>query len=213
MSERHDTPSVNPPIGGQQLYRLFDADGALLYIGISYSAIARYAQHKADKPWIGDVCTITIETHDVSRSEIEAMEATAIRCERPRYNVVHARGVVQSRTTAPRSVPLVSFGHHGMNQHIKWHRALRMLGELATELDEVERDGDSWYSAPLRAEFVDTVAAAARALVFGDSCPDCHELAYPMSLDYTSKTWALCGYVCVSCHVEWTCGWNVARAA
>jgi hypothetical protein len=213
MSKRHDTPSVNPPIGGQQLYRLFDADGDLLYVGISYSAIARYAQHKAEKPWIGDVCTITIETHDVSRSEIEFVEAEVIRSEKPRYNVVHARGAVQPKATAARSVPPVPFGHYGMNQHIKWHRALRMLGELATELDEVERDGVSFYSAPLRAEFVDTVTAAARALVFGDCCPNCDDLSYPMSLEYTSKTWVVCGYVCVSCHVEWTCGWSVARAA
>lgn len=75
----------------QQLYRLYDADGRLLYIGISYSAIARFAQHKDRQPWIGDVCRIEIETHDISRTEIEQMEADAIRSENPLHNIVRRR--------------------------------------------------------------------------------------------------------------------------
>ncbi len=98
MTDTQSTTTVK----GQQLYRLFDADGTLLYIGISYSAIARYAQHKADKPWIGNVCRIDIETHDVSRAEIEEMERAAIIAEKPAHNKKHngpERGPV--RMTAP----------------------------------------------------------------------------------------------------------------
>jgi hypothetical protein len=74
----------------QQLYRLFSAEDELLYIGISVSALARFAQHKADKPWIGEVARVAIETHDCARAEIEALERSAIIQEKPKYNIVHA---------------------------------------------------------------------------------------------------------------------------
>lgn len=73
----------------QQLYRFSDAAGQLLYIGISINAAARAAQHKHDKNWWPDVATMTIETHDVDRQAIEAIERDAIKRERPRYNVTH----------------------------------------------------------------------------------------------------------------------------
>lgn len=94
MSDHQTIQSVNP---SQQLYRLYDADGALLYIGISYSAISRFAQHKADKPWIASVARIEIETREVSRSEIEAIERDAIISEKPKHNKQH-----NSMPVAPR---------------------------------------------------------------------------------------------------------------
>lgn len=74
----------------QHLYRMYDANENLLYIGVSVNALARFAQHKLDKPWIDDVAKVTIESHKCSRSEIEAMEREAIVLERPR----HLRGSV-----------------------------------------------------------------------------------------------------------------------
>jgi hypothetical protein len=86
----------------QQLYRLFAADGELLYIGVSYSAIARYAQHKVTQPWIGDVARVEIETRDCTRHEIEAAEREAIIAERPRHNVVHNGPTKVQPARAPR---------------------------------------------------------------------------------------------------------------
>ena len=41
-----------------------------VHIGVSVNALARFAQHKLDKPWIDDVAKVTIESHKCSRSEI-----------------------------------------------------------------------------------------------------------------------------------------------
>lgn len=100
MTDSDATRVVNSP-RGQQLYRLYDADGELLYIGISYSAIIRFAQHRDRQPWIDDVCRIEIEAHDVSRAEIEEMEAEAIRTENPRYNIVRSRRSSSMRAADP----------------------------------------------------------------------------------------------------------------
>lgn len=70
------------------LYRLFDANDRLLYIGIAERWTGRLAQHHADKTWFGDVARLTIEHHPDHTAALEA-EAAAIRSERPEHNVMH----------------------------------------------------------------------------------------------------------------------------
>jgi len=74
------------------LYRHFDADGMLLYLGISLNSVARTAQHRACAHWFRDIARIAIEWHD-TREAAEGAERAAIRNERPMHNVVHARGL------------------------------------------------------------------------------------------------------------------------
>ena len=68
------------------VYRFFDADGALLYVGCTYNMIARKSQHRKKTPWFGDVARIEIEEFS-SRLEADLAELEYIRAERPRYNV------------------------------------------------------------------------------------------------------------------------------
>ena len=75
-----------------ELYRLFDAEGTLLYVGISHSAIARYAQHKERQPWIKSVARIQIEDlESMGRQEALDHERQCILTEKPKHNVVHNR--------------------------------------------------------------------------------------------------------------------------
>jgi predicted GIY-YIG superfamily endonuclease len=78
------------------LYRVYDAQGVLLYIGITMHPASRFAQHSEDKPWWADVADIRVE-HCGSREEVLAAERDAIKCEHPRFNVVHNR----NRTAKP----------------------------------------------------------------------------------------------------------------
>jgi hypothetical protein len=68
------------------LYRLFDQDGELLYVGISGRWVRRLASHAARQGWWDDVASVTRQPFP-SRSEALEAEAAAIRQERPRYNV------------------------------------------------------------------------------------------------------------------------------
>lgn len=70
------------------LYRLRNAEGVLLYVGISSKPPQRWGQHAADKPWWPEVAGLSIEWCD-SRTEALAVEAETIRVEKPLYNVVH----------------------------------------------------------------------------------------------------------------------------
>jgi predicted GIY-YIG superfamily endonuclease len=70
------------------LYRLFDAEGALLYVGISQYPKDRLKQHRASKAWWSLVARTTTETHP-TRAAAEEAERVAIAREEPRYNIAH----------------------------------------------------------------------------------------------------------------------------
>jgi hypothetical protein len=67
------------------LYRHFDADGLLLYVGISINAINRLYQHSNASAWFDEIKTITIEHFDSLDAVVNA-ERTAIRDEKPKWN-------------------------------------------------------------------------------------------------------------------------------
>lgn len=73
------------------VYRLRDANGELLYVGISWSAAARIAAHRTSQSWWSEVATIDVEEFKSRGAALEA-ETRAIRTEHPRYNI---QGVVE----------------------------------------------------------------------------------------------------------------------
>jgi excinuclease UvrABC nuclease subunit len=81
------------------VYRHFDGDGRLLYVGCSLNPIMRLQQHRRSC-WFDQIARVDIERH-ATRREALAAEATAIRLENPKYNSVAPQsaltGVKQSR--------------------------------------------------------------------------------------------------------------------
>ena len=73
------------------VYRLFDAAGSLLYVGITHSLFNRLAQHAYDKDWWADVANITLARYP-SRTAAAAAETDAIREETPVKNVQRMTG-------------------------------------------------------------------------------------------------------------------------
>jgi hypothetical protein len=75
-----------------KLYRHFDKDGRLLYVGVSLSAIVRLASHKQASEWFDQVTTVIIETLPTREAALIA-EKLAIQNEKPLYNIEHAEKV------------------------------------------------------------------------------------------------------------------------
>jgi len=67
------------------LYRHYDYQGDLLYVGLSNSPVERQRQHREGSHWAALVCTITIEPF-ATREEVIAAEQLAIETEFPKYN-------------------------------------------------------------------------------------------------------------------------------
>ena len=83
-----DSTESTPPTR-TALYRHFDVEGRLLYVGISLNAVARLAQHRETAHWFGQIARIEVEWHE-SRMLAEAAERKAIKAERPAHNLAHA---------------------------------------------------------------------------------------------------------------------------
>jgi predicted GIY-YIG superfamily endonuclease len=75
--------------GPHILYRMFDADGDLLYIGMTNDIEFRLYMHANTKYWWRDVASISLNQDSASRRELEDAERAAIKAECPRYNVMH----------------------------------------------------------------------------------------------------------------------------
>ena len=73
------------------LYRIFDADDELLYVGITNNPRGRAMDHVRLKPWARRISYITFE-HFRSRDELVAAERKAVAGECPTFNVAHNRG-------------------------------------------------------------------------------------------------------------------------
>jgi len=69
------------------LYRFFDADDGLLYVGISVNVWARFSQHRQDSAFFPEAATVTMQRGFASSFELLAAETAAIRAEKPRFNV------------------------------------------------------------------------------------------------------------------------------
>lgn len=79
-------PAGRPRLRGEYLYRHWDADGILLYVGVTQSPRRRERGHATTSRWMELKATTTIEEHP-SRAAVEAAEAVAINTERPLFNV------------------------------------------------------------------------------------------------------------------------------
>lgn len=92
-------PTVN---GTHVLYRFFDANDTLLYIGITNNPPARFRQHRGDKSWWDSVANIKIETRE-SRADLHLAERNAIVTESPKYNIaMNGTTVRPSKVASPR---------------------------------------------------------------------------------------------------------------
>lgn len=71
-----------------QLYRHFDTDGDLLYVGVSLVALIRLNTHRNTSRWFDQIATVKIEHFD-TKAEALAAETAAIIAENPRHNAIH----------------------------------------------------------------------------------------------------------------------------
>lgn len=68
-----------------ELYRYFDADDVLLYVGISLTSVRRMSEHRSKSYWYSKAVKITIERFETRIAAFDA-EATAILREKPLHN-------------------------------------------------------------------------------------------------------------------------------
>lgn len=70
------------------LYRFYDEDDTLLYIGITNDPERRLYQHTAQKPWADDIARTEYAVF-ANKTEAAAAEAALIKELSPLHNIVH----------------------------------------------------------------------------------------------------------------------------
>jgi excisionase family DNA binding protein len=68
------------------LYRHYDAEGKLLYVGISLSAVKRLSEHMKEACWADKIVKVEIETFETREKALDA-ETNAIQTESPTHNI------------------------------------------------------------------------------------------------------------------------------
>lgn len=114
------------------LYRFFDADGGLLYVGQSIDAWARLTSHRRYSGFYPEVANVTLERGFDSAEALTEAEVKAIRTEEPKCNVMHSK-------TRPEPKPK-TFPHHFSDALYNVSGTLRhnRREELPTRLAELE---------------------------------------------------------------------------
>jgi predicted GIY-YIG superfamily endonuclease len=79
-----------------QLYRYYNLNRELLYVGISLNAMQRLMQHRDSKSWFDEISFISIQQCD-SRKEALKLEKQAIEQEKPIHNRQHNHALPHQR--------------------------------------------------------------------------------------------------------------------
>ena len=99
MTDAQGIAPVNTP---QFLYRLRDANGALLYVGVTVDWPSRFKQHQRDKAWWPQVALTEIVPVGGTRAQLEAIERAVIVAEQPIHNVMHNETVRRMTVPTPK---------------------------------------------------------------------------------------------------------------
>lgn len=81
--------AANVPAEHHALYRLYDAEDVLLYIGETNNPVERYVEHSLTKDWWPEVASHSVEWWTDGREKVEERERRAIRDEFPLHNIAH----------------------------------------------------------------------------------------------------------------------------
>lgn len=78
------------------VYRCYDVEGRLLYVGITILVTNRLARHQKDKVWWREAVRVELKHFD-TRREAELDELHAIAHERPRWNLAQSNAAGPAR--------------------------------------------------------------------------------------------------------------------
>lgn len=78
------------------LYRIYNKEGALLYVGATTNPSLRFNYHAQNRLWWGEASEIKLQ-HCGSVDELAEAELTAIQTEKPKFNLLHSKPATWSR--------------------------------------------------------------------------------------------------------------------
>jgi hypothetical protein len=102
-----------------ELYRHFDKDGHLLYVGVSLHTVIRLRGHRAVSGWFDDIARIEIERFSSRREALKA-ERRAIKKEKPPHNRIGLVRITQVRSGVPLGAPRIENRNKTLKKRQPW---------------------------------------------------------------------------------------------
>lgn len=125
------------------LYRHFNGEGQLLYVGVSLSAVQRLGQHKEHSDWFESIARVTIEKFDTREEALEA-ERTAIIRERPLHNIHHKYGAAEEKRKANEKLNSTAQAKKDLMARIVYFKPVYTLDGAADALSVSKRLVTLW---------------------------------------------------------------------
>jgi hypothetical protein len=104
------------------LYRIFDKDGVLLYVGATSYVLNRLAKQCANAVWFYSIKRIEVELHETLESALRA-EAEAIQNEKPRWNISKGTHVYRINPGDDPEELITEVSKRQNAAHVAMHRA------------------------------------------------------------------------------------------
>lgn len=158
-TSRHQPTMSNGAASHPCVYRMFAADGTLLYIGVSLTVLRRMQEHQS-LPWYQDVASIAIE-HKETKEAAYVAEKLAIYDEQPRYNLYHTGEYEYFGVKAARARGFESYKERKVIEdqrrqerldQEKADREARAAKRLAKKAERVRAANETTATAPVEAE-------------------------------------------------------------
>lgn len=124
------------------VYRLYDADGDLLYVGVAFEPEKRWKQHRETARWWPHVVRREAVLYPTRREAFDA-ELRAIKSERPKHNT---QGSERPYMPAPRVAP--TFDVRGRVLRIRHHETQRVVATM--RIDGSTKSLKNAHAATLR---------------------------------------------------------------
>lgn len=123
------------------LYRWWDTDGTLLYVGKSVSLFSRIAAHRTSSAFFSSAAMMTLERFPDEKALADA-EVKAIRTEHPAYNVAHSIPGGSPKKVVVADPDSLTSSHWAdvKSSEIRWGTVLRLLGDSGVVLQGVVDD-------------------------------------------------------------------------
>ena len=181
-----------------ELYRYFDKAGVLLYVGISFSTVARAAQHRGTSHWWHAVDKVTVQRFDSRENALHA-ERKAIIDEKPLHNVVHNYDQPPPpEMSRAQFHDAITFDAYFQVHRTEWHQAAAALLALSRVAGH--------------AAVVDLAGGLTRSLIYADHCEQCNTIHPPYAAELDGPTSIGCSYVCLPCQRRWIRSWPIDPA-
>lgn len=182
------------------LYRAFDSDGRLLYIGIATDWGHRWSRHRQRSAFYAQVASLAIEWHP-TREAAALAERAAVEGEEPLHNIEHT-----ARDRRPARFQRNKNKLHARSfDHLEHARSLQHYHLAYEAIDALTKVG---LKVRGQEGLVELLADMARSVPYGDQCDTCDSVCYPAKVDVRGEM-LTAAYACWTCRRTWTCSWAV----